>query len=141
MKKVVLKLNLHAEKANCFNFRKNYEKANCFNFRKNDETAEQKAMKAVSSLAGIDSISMDKNEKKLTVIGTVDPVAVVNKLRKSWRTDVISIGEPDKKKEEPKKGSGKKEEPKKDEFKAIPYPVYFVSIAEEYPNASICAIL
>ncbi|XP_059643253.1 heavy metal-associated isoprenylated plant protein 39-like isoform X1 [Cornus florida] len=140
MKKVELKLWLYNEKDNFFNFRKIYEKANCF---KNDEKAERKAMKAVSSLAGIQSISMstDMNEMKLTVIGTVDPVAVVKKLRKSWHTDVLSVGEPDKKKEEPKKEDGKKEEPKKVEFKPIPYPVYSFPSAEEYPNASICAIL
>ncbi|XP_059643254.1 heavy metal-associated isoprenylated plant protein 39-like isoform X2 [Cornus florida] len=116
MKKVELKLWLYNEKDNFFNFRKIYEKANCF---KNDEKAERKAMKAVSSLA----------------------VAVVKKLRKSWHTDVLSVGEPDKKKEEPKKEDGKKEEPKKVEFKPIPYPVYSFPSAEEYPNASICAIL
>lgn len=59
-------------------------------------------------------ISIDMNEKKLTVIGTVDPVDVVSKLRKQWHTEVASIGpakEPEQKKEEPEK----KEEPKKEE--------------------------
>lgn len=76
--------------------------------------------------------------KKLTVIGTVDPVIVVSKLRKkNWPTDIISVGpakEPEKKeepkkeeekeeakeepkKEEPKKEDEKKEEPKKEEEK------------------------
>ncbi|XP_071722891.1 heavy metal-associated isoprenylated plant protein 39-like [Rutidosis leptorrhynchoides] len=70
---------------------------------------------------------MDMNEKKFTVIGTVDPVTVVSKLRKYWpTTDIISVGpakEPEKKeeakKEETKKeeaaGEAKKEEPKKEE--------------------------
>lgn len=59
---------------------------------------------------------MDMKERKLTVIGTVDPVSVVSKLRKHWPTDIISVGpavEP--KKEEPKKEEPKKEEEKKDE--------------------------
>lgn len=62
-------------------------------------------------------------EKKLTVIGTVDPVNVVSKLRKYWQADIISVGpavEPKKeepKKEEPKKEEAKKEEPKKEEPK------------------------
>lgn len=59
---------------------------------------------------------MDMKERKLTVIGTVDPVNVVSKLRKHWQTDIISVGpavEP--KKEEPKKEEPKKEEPKKEE--------------------------
>ncbi|URE23954.1 heavy metal-associated domain containing protein [Musa troglodytarum] len=63
-------------------------------------------MKAVSSLQGIDSISMDMKDMKLTVIGMVDPIDVVGKLRKHWCADMVSVGpakEPEKK-EEPKKG-------------------------------------
>lgn len=63
-------------------------------------------------------------EKKLMVIGAVDPVSVVSKLRKYWQTDIVSVGpakEPEKKeepkKEEPKKEEAKKEEPKKEEPK------------------------
>ncbi|KAJ6729532.1 FK506-BINDING PROTEIN 4-LIKE [Salix viminalis] len=71
---------------------------------------------------------MDMKGKKLTVIGTVDPVSVATKLRKYWPTDIITVGpakepEPEKKeaavKEEPKKEeAAKKEEPKKEEAKA-----------------------
>lgn len=56
--------------------------------------------------------------KKLTVIGSVDPVTVVSKLRKkNWPTGIISVGPA---KEPEKKEEGKKEEPKKDEAKEEP---------------------
>lgn len=48
------------------------------------------------------------------MIGTVDPITVVSKLRKFWATEIILVGPA---KEPEKKEDAKKEEPKKDETK------------------------
>ncbi|KAK4268832.1 hypothetical protein QN277_022065 [Acacia crassicarpa] len=82
-----------------------------------DDKAKQKALKTVSALTGIDFISMDMKQKKLTVMGTVDPISVVSKLRKYWSTDLILVGPVPEKKEEPKKEEPKKEGEKKEEPK------------------------
>ncbi|URE03842.1 heavy metal-associated domain containing protein [Musa troglodytarum] len=110
-----------------------------------DDKAKQKAMNAVSALQGIDSIAMDMKERKMTVIGAVDPVHVVGKLRKCWPTAIVSVGP----KEEPKKEEGeKKKECDKmikelvDAYKAYNPCMttrYCVQSAEENPDA--CVIL
>ncbi|KAL2490326.1 Heavy metal transport/detoxification superfamily protein [Abeliophyllum distichum] len=93
------------------------------NLELQDEKDKRRALKTVSALTGIDEITIDVKGKKLTVIGTVDPVSVVSKLRKkNWPAYIISVGpakEPEKK-EEPKKEESKKEEPKKEEPKEEP---------------------
>lgn len=111
-------------------------------------------------------MSVDLDDKKLTVIGDVDPVWVVEKLRKKCDTEIISIGpakEPEKKKkkEEEKKENPKKEEQKKNEAAAstsapplppnwgdhwrysefyhsqMRHPYYYRSTVEEDPNSCV----
>ncbi|CAA0824656.1 Copper transport protein family [Striga hermonthica] len=70
-----------------------------------DEKFNKKAMKTVSGLSGVQSITIDTNVKRLTVTGDVDPVDVVEKLRKLCHTELESVGqakEPEKEKEKPK---------------------------------------
>ncbi|XVE58466.1 hypothetical protein DITRI_Ditri04bG0171700 [Diplodiscus trichospermus] len=96
-------------------------------------------MKIASGLSGVDSVSIDKDQK-LTLTGDIDPVEAASKLRKLCRTEIVSVGpakEPEKKKEEPKK-----EEPKKDPPKEpIPYPytvLYHSPTPAYYPPVPDC---
>ncbi|KAL3342165.1 hypothetical protein AABB24_026274 [Solanum stoloniferum] len=111
-----------------------------------DEKIKQKAMKKVSGLEGVESISIDSKEKKLTITGNIDPVSLVSKLRKLCHTDIVSVGpakEPEKKKDDgakkdegAKKDDGKKgdekkggDDKKKEEappvLKAFPAPMFY----------------
>ncbi|KAJ4777128.1 Heavy metal transport/detoxification superfamily protein [Rhynchospora pubera] len=86
----------------------------------NDDRDKKNVMKTVSSLNGVDSISVDMKDKKVTVIGFVDPIDMVSKLRRQWHTEIFSVGpakEPEKKKEEEKKGGDNRNVPKKGDKK------------------------
>ncbi|OIS99448.1 PREDICTED: heavy metal-associated isoprenylated plant protein 39-like [Nicotiana attenuata] len=96
-----------------------------------DAREKRKALKTVAALSGIDEISMDMKGKKLTIIGTVDPVSVVSKLRKFWWAEILIVGlvkEPEKKEET------KKEEPKKEEIKKEEEPPKEEPKKEEPPK-------
>ncbi|XP_068315694.1 heavy metal-associated isoprenylated plant protein 39-like [Pyrus communis] len=121
MTKVVLKLELYGDKC------------------------KKRAMKAVSGLEGLDSISLDMKDKKLTATGDIDPVDLVERLRKLCRTEIVSVG-PAKEEEKKKKEEEKKKDPKDqmiELMKAYPglYPpmpaYYFVRSSEEDPNACV----
>ncbi|CAH1415494.1 unnamed protein product [Lactuca virosa] len=48
-----------------------------------DDKCKRKAMKAISSLEGIQSIDMNMKDKKLTIVGVVNPVCGYKKLTKA----------------------------------------------------------
>ncbi|XP_057856498.2 heavy metal-associated isoprenylated plant protein 39 [Cryptomeria japonica] len=78
-----------------------------------DDRSKKKAFKQVAGVDGVDSVSVDMKEKKMTVIGDVDPVHLICKLRKLGFADLLSVG-PAK---EEKRGGEKKEEKKEGEKK------------------------
>jgi hypothetical protein len=70
-----------------------------------------------TTFAGIDSIEMNMKDQKMTVVGDVDPVDIVNKLKKyCWYREILTVGPAkEEKKEEPKKEEPKKDDKKKEE--------------------------
>ncbi|XP_021771909.1 heavy metal-associated isoprenylated plant protein 39-like [Chenopodium quinoa] len=57
-----------------------------------DKKCKKKVLKVVSSVHGIDSISLDMEKRKLTLIGKMDPLEVVGKLRKTYYTTIDTVG-------------------------------------------------
>ncbi|KAL8050904.1 hypothetical protein ABFX02_06G110000 [Erythranthe guttata] len=57
-----------------------------------DEKTRQKAIEAAADVLGVDSIAADMKEQKVTVVGEMDAVAVVKKLKKVGKVDILSIG-------------------------------------------------
>ncbi|KEH43701.1 putative heavy metal-associated domain, HMA [Medicago truncatula] len=78
-----------------------------------DDKTKKKAIEAVADIYGVDSIATDVNEQKLTVIGEMDTVAVVKKLKKVGKVDIISVGPAKEEKKEENKDE-KKEEKKEE---------------------------
>ncbi|KAJ8442046.1 hypothetical protein Cgig2_007884 [Carnegiea gigantea] len=62
---------------------------------------KQRAMKMASIVQGVNAISLDLREKKLTVTGSMDVVEVAARLRKVYYTTIVSVG-PAKQPEKPK---------------------------------------
>lgn len=58
---------------------------------------------------GVDSIAAEVKEQKLTVIGQMDTVALVKKLKKVGKVDIISVGPAKEEKQEEKKEEKKEE--------------------------------
>ncbi|PSS34318.1 Heavy metal-associated isoprenylated plant protein [Actinidia chinensis var. chinensis] len=88
-----------------------------------DDKTKQKAIEAAADIYGVDSIAADVKEQKLTVVGEMDTVAVVKKLKKIGKVDILSVGpakeekkeeKTDEKKEESKDANNKQEENKEE---------------------------
>jgi uncharacterized UPF0146 family protein len=67
--------------------------------------------------SGIDSITADVKENKMTVIGDMDTVAIAKKLKKLGKVDIVSVG-PAKEEKKPEAAAGKKDDGKKPEAAA-----------------------
>ncbi|XP_059072493.1 heavy metal-associated isoprenylated plant protein 39-like [Cryptomeria japonica] len=112
-----------------------------------DESSKKKALKRVAGVQGVDSVTVDMKENKITVIGDVDPVCLASKLRKFGFTDLLSVGPAKEEKKEEKKpqGEAKKEnkaEPPKVEVVYVPLsydyrPYEYTVVREEYSNTCV----
>lgn len=98
-------------------------------------------------ISGVDSISIDPKDNKLTVTGgDFDIVCLLSKLRKLCHADIITLGPAkveEKKKDEPKKEGGDKKDDVADLVKAYKAynpcmtAHYYVYSAEEDANACV----
>ncbi|XP_014509671.1 heavy metal-associated isoprenylated plant protein 39-like isoform X2 [Vigna radiata var. radiata] len=122
-----------------------------------DDKIRKKAMQRVSGISGVESVSVDMKDNKMTVIGDVDSVKVAIKLKKLCHADILSVGpakEPKKEEKppEPKKQPESKKDPKEEyaqllkiyeayfnQIRQQPYPYYYNRTVEENPCAS-CVI-
>ncbi|KAK1572464.1 hypothetical protein Q3G72_032961 [Acer saccharum] len=67
------------------------------------EKCKSDVLKAVTKLTGIDQVSVDAEKGTLTVVGNVDPVLVVEKLRKIRKcAEIVTVGPPKPPDEKPK---------------------------------------
>ncbi|XP_057856547.1 heavy metal-associated isoprenylated plant protein 39 [Cryptomeria japonica] len=117
-----------------------------------DESTKRKALKLAAGVQGVDSVAVDMKERKMTVIGDVDPVYLTSKLRKFGFTELLSVGPA---KEEKKEGEKKEEKKpqndakKENKAEAPKYEIVYVprsydsrayeytAVSEENPNACV----
>ncbi|GLJ38975.1 hypothetical protein SUGI_0794480 [Cryptomeria japonica] len=107
----------------------------------NCEKCRREAFEAIANVEGVESVTVDVEEKKVTVIGDVDPACLTMELRRLGWADLVSVGSHAKEeykkqaviKEDDKKG--KKDSPKKGETKDI--NVYVRRLPDENQNRKL----
>ncbi|XP_047063334.1 heavy metal-associated isoprenylated plant protein 39-like [Lolium rigidum] len=101
-----------------------------------DGWQKQKAMEAITSLHGIDKIDANMEKQEMTVVGTVDPVHVVERLRKKrFTTHVVSVGPA---KEESKDGGAEKGGDNSDANKDLMYTPWYATPHHPQAYCVIC---
>ncbi|GLJ20132.1 hypothetical protein SUGI_0365480 [Cryptomeria japonica] len=75
---------------------------------------KQKVMMTAAKFQGVDSIEADGSKNTLTVVGEVDPVKIINKMRKckNIEAEIISVGPAIKIKEKKKEDKVEENLPK-----------------------------
>ncbi|KAL5720936.1 hypothetical protein ACHQM5_013559 [Ranunculus cassubicifolius] len=68
-----------------------------------DTKTKQKAMEAVADIQGVDSILAYTKDSKLTIVGEMDPVQIVLKLKKIGNADIMSLEPAKEEKKDAKK--------------------------------------
>jgi len=70
-----------------------------------DEKSKRRMMTCIAAIEGVESISVDMKERKITVIGETDPVYVTAKLKKlGFQAELLSVGSAKQVKFEAEKG-------------------------------------
>ncbi|GLJ53053.1 hypothetical protein SUGI_1130220 [Cryptomeria japonica] len=106
-----------------------------------DEKRKRKVLKVVTAIEGVDSVVVEMNESKITVIGNADPVCVTGRLRKFGfgHAELLTVGPAEEKKkdeEEDEKKEEKKPETPKLFYVYPPCNGYGYSyVSDENPNA------
>ncbi|KAL5856685.1 hypothetical protein ACOSQ3_004143 [Xanthoceras sorbifolium] len=105
-----------------------------------DDKAKTKAVRILFDISAVDSVGIDMKNRKMMVIGDMDPVDIVIKLRKLCHAEIVSVGPAkEAEKNEERAAQERKEEPKKadDVFQTPRRPIpsnVLPSTVEENPN-------
>ncbi|KAI3419597.1 HMA domain-containing protein [Psidium guajava] len=93
-----------------------------------NERERKRAMKMISGYQGIQSVAVDLDNKKVTVIGDMDPVYLAENLRKRFDTAIEYVGP----KETPTRPEARTEQANPDTNVNIPTNPYPENVAPPY---------